>query len=227
MPTSGSARPGGRPRDRARARGPGCLPAPTPRSPGRGCRRRRDRAYSTSRTRHRSAPPQLAAAYAAALAELPRYLPDHGYHPAGLPELRARIADRYTARGLPTSPEHVLVTGGALHGIAVAFDALVGRGDRVLVEHPSYPNALDAITRLQAQAVPVAITDDGPRALVDDLFRAARQSAPRAAYLIPDFQNPTGIALDAEQRARLAASLRQQGVVTVIDETLGRARARR
>jgi len=167
-----------------------------------------------------SAPPQIAAAYAAALTELPRYLPDHGYHPAGLLELRVRIADRYTARGLPTSPEHVLITGGALHGISVAFDALVGRGDRVLVEHPSYPNALDAITRRQAQAVPVAITDDGPGALVDDLFRATRQSAPRAAYLIPDFQNPTGIALGAEHRARLAASLRQQAVVTVIDETL-------
>jgi DNA-binding transcriptional MocR family regulator len=167
-----------------------------------------------------SAPPQLAAAYAAALVELPRYLPDHGYHPAGLPELRARIADRYTARGLPTSPEHVLVTGGALHGIAVAFDALVGRGDRVLVEHPSYPNALDAISRLQAQAVPVAITDEGPRALVDDVFRTARQSAPRAAYLIPDFQNPTGIVVEPEERGRLAASLRQLGVVTVIDETL-------
>lgn len=167
-----------------------------------------------------SAPPQLAAGYAAALAELPRYLPDHGYHPAGLLELRARIAERYTARGLPTTPEHVLITGGALHGIAVAFDALVGRGDRVLVEAPSYPNALDAISRLQAQAVPVAITDDGPRALVDDLFRAARQSAPRAAYLIPDFQNPTGLVLGTEDRGRLAASLRQLGVITVIDETL-------
>lgn len=167
-----------------------------------------------------SAPPQLAAAYAAALVELPRYLPQHGYHPAGLLELRARVAERYTARGLPTGPEHVLVTGGALHGIAVAFDALVGRGDRVLVEHPSYPNALDALTRLRAQAVPVAISEDAPRALVDDLFRAARQSAPRAAYLIPDYQNPTGIVLAAEDRGRLAASLRQQGVVTVIDETL-------
>ena len=167
-----------------------------------------------------SAPPQLAAAYAAALSELPRYLPNHGYHPAGLAELRARIADRYAVRGLPTSAEQVLVTGGALHGIAVAFEALVGRGDRVLVEHPSYPNALDAITRLHAQAVPVAINEDEPGGLVDDLFRAARQSAPRAAYLIPDFQNPTSMVLDPDQRARLAVSLRQQGVVTVIDETL-------
>ena len=51
--------------------------------------------------------------------------PQHGYHPAGLPELRARIAERYTARGLPTTPEQVLVTAGALHGVATAFQTLL------------------------------------------------------------------------------------------------------
>lgn len=58
------------------------------------------------------APPEVSAALAAALADLPRLLPGHGYSPHGLPELRARIAGRFTARGLPTTPEQVLVTGG-------------------------------------------------------------------------------------------------------------------
>src|SRR4051794_28730194 len=63
------------------------------------------------------APPEVPAAFAAALDDLPRLLPGHGYHPQGLPELRARIAQKYADRGLPTTPEQVLVTGGALHGV--------------------------------------------------------------------------------------------------------------
>ena len=52
-----------------------------------------------------SAPPQLAAAYAEAVALLPAYLGGHGYFPAGLPELQAAIARTYDERGLPTDPE--------------------------------------------------------------------------------------------------------------------------
>ena len=169
-----------------------------------------------------SAPPQLAAAYAAALTELPRYLPDHGYHPAGLAELRARIADRYTGRGLPTSAEQVLVTGGALHGIAVAFEALVGRGDRVLVEHPSYPNALDAVRAVGARPVPVALDPDG----WDLEMHAAtlRQAAPRLAYAIPDHQNPTGLTLPDSDRAALVDLARATRTVLVVDETMAEIR---
>ncbi|HEX7188602.1 MAG TPA: PLP-dependent aminotransferase family protein [Actinomycetes bacterium] len=167
-----------------------------------------------------AAPPQVPAAFAAALDELPRLLPGHGYHPQGLPELRARIADRYTARGVPTTPEQVLVTAGALHAVSVAVETLVDRGGRVLVEHPTYPNALDAVRSLGRRAVPVAATAGEPDALVRDLSRAARQTSPGAAYLMPDFQNPTGLLLDEPLRRRLAVGLRQAGVMAIVDETL-------
>lgn len=167
-----------------------------------------------------AAPPQVTAAFSAALQDLPRFLPGHGYHPFGLPELRARLADRYTAQGLPTVPEQVLVTAGALHGLATAVRALTAPGDRVLVEHPSYPNALDAVAAARARAVPVAVDADAPDAVAGDMLRTARQTGPRLAYVMPDFQNPTGLLLDAEQRRRLAAGLAQSGVVTVVDETL-------
>jgi DNA-binding transcriptional MocR family regulator len=167
-----------------------------------------------------SAPPEIVTAFTAALGELPRFLPGHGYYPAGLPELRARIAERYSQRGLPTTPEQILVTGGALHGIAVALEVLAGRGDRVLVEHPSYPNALDAIRMLGARTVPVAVDADAPGSVAGDMVRTARQTSPPVAYLVPDFQNPTGLHLDVEQRGRLAAGLHRSGTVALIDETL-------
>ncbi len=166
------------------------------------------------------APSQVPAAYTAALAELPRLLPGHGYHPQGLPELRARIAERYALRGLPTTAEHVLVTAGALHGVAVASEVLVGRGERVLVEHPTYPNALDAIRRTGGRPVPVAVSADDPEAVARDMHRAARQTSPKVGYLMPDFQNPTGLLLDEPARRRLAVGLEQTGVVALVDETL-------
>lgn len=166
-----------------------------------------------------AAPPEIVAAFTAALCDLPRLLPSHGYYPAGLPELRARIAQRYTNRGLPTTPEQVLVTAGALHGITIALEVLVGTGDRVLVEHPSYPNALDAILASRGRTVPVAVDAADPTAVAADVQRVARQTNARLAYLMPDFQNPTGLLLDAEQRGRLAAGLHVSGTVALIDET--------
>lgn len=167
-----------------------------------------------------AAPPQVPAAFQAALADLPRVLPGHGYYPQGVPDLRARIAERYTARGLPTTVEQVLVTGGALNACVIALSVLAGRGDRVLVEHPSYPNVLDAVVGRGAELVPVPVSADRPEAVAGDVLRAAKQTAPTAAYLMPDFHNPTGMLLDEAYRRRLAVGLEQCGVTAVVDETL-------
>ena len=167
-----------------------------------------------------AAPASVPAALAAALEGLPRFLGSHGYHPAGLPDLRARVADRYTARGLPTTPEQVLVTGGALHGVATAFGLLLRRGSRVLVEQPSYPNALQAVRARGARLLPVALDPDDPEAWLAATERALSAARPAAAYLMPDFQNPTGALLDVPGRERLAAALRRSGVPAVVDETL-------
>ncbi|SFO08850.1 DNA-binding transcriptional regulator, MocR family, contains an aminotransferase domain [Geodermatophilus obscurus] len=167
-----------------------------------------------------AAPASVPAALATALEELPRFLGAHGYHPAGLPDLRARVADRYTARGLPTTPEQVLVTGGALHGVSTAFGLLLRRGTRLLVEQPSYPNALQAARASGARVLPVALDPDDPAAWLDATERALAAARPAAAYLMPDFQNPTGALLDVAGRERLAAALRRAGVPAVVDETL-------
>ncbi len=167
-----------------------------------------------------AAPPQVSTAFATALSDLPRLLPGHGYAPHGLPELRARIADRFAARGLPTTVEQVLVTGGALHALSLALGVLAGPGDGVLVEDPSYPNALDLVRSQGSVLVPVAVDAADPDAAVRELTRTARSSRARAAYLVPDFANPTGLLLDEAHRRRLAVGLEQAGTVTVVDETL-------
>jgi DNA-binding transcriptional MocR family regulator len=166
-----------------------------------------------------SAPPEVPAAFAAALDDLPRLLPQHGYHPAGLPDLRARIAERYSRRGLPTTPEQVLVTEGALHAVAVAFQSVLRRGERLLIEHPTYPNALDAAVSSGLRVVPVPVDAAAPEAWLDGVERALAGARPAAAYVMPDFQNPTGLLLDLPQRERLARALRRAGTTAIVDET--------
>jgi DNA-binding transcriptional MocR family regulator len=166
-----------------------------------------------------SAPSTVPAAFAAALAELPRHLPQHGYHPAGLPDLRARIAERYTARGLPTTPDQVLVTAGALHGVGTAFQTVLRRGQRLLVEQPTYPNALDAARAVGLRILPTALDPDEPEEWPAAAERALSTVRPAGAYLMPDFHNPTGRVLDTADRERLARALRRAGTTAVVDET--------
>ena len=163
------------------------------------------------------------AATVAAASDLDGLLGGHGYDLPGLPALRAAIAARYTARGLPTSPDQVLVTGGGQHAIALALQVLAGPGDRVLVEHPTYPNALDAVRTRGALLVPVPMLPGPHRTGTWDLellTASVRDAAPRLAYLIPDFQNPTGGLLDPDGREQLVDLARRTGTQLIVDETL-------
>ncbi len=164
------------------------------------------------------APPQLAAACAAALDQLPRHLGDTGYLPLGLPALRQAVADRCTARGVPTRPEQILVTTGAQEAIHLLMVTLAGPGDRVVVEHPTYPHAIDAARGAGARPVPVPVTPTGLD--VELLASTVRQTAPRLVYLVPDHHNPTGTSLDADARTRVRDLARRTRTVVVGDETL-------
>ena len=163
-----------------------------------------------------AAPPELFAAYSRALAELPRYLPGTGYDGAGLPDLRARIAARYTARGLPTAPEQVLVTAGAAQALRLVLDCLITPGDHVLVEHPTWPPALDAVRGAGGRPLALPVEDGWAEAAP----RLLAHALPRLAYLMPDGQNPTGKILEGAQRTALATALADARCIAVVDETL-------
>ncbi|MCY7396699.1 MAG: PLP-dependent aminotransferase family protein [Nocardioides sp.] len=163
-----------------------------------------------------TAPPPVAAAYAAAAGDLPAYLGGHGYFPQGLPELQAAIARSYASRGLPTEPEQVMVTPGALSATAIVARAFGARGERALVETPVYPNATEAMRAGGSRLVASPVDPGGW-----DLEAAAailRRTSPRLAYLIPDFQNPTGLLMSDAERETYAAHLRRSGTIAVVDE---------
>jgi DNA-binding transcriptional MocR family regulator len=168
-------------------------------------------------------------AFAAALTELPALLPGFGYDAMGLLPLREAVAARYTAAGAPTTADQVLVTSGAQHALNIVLRALTSRHDRVLVEHPSYPNALDAIRAAGCRAVPVAFASpvagepNGWPTVAWDLYgleTALGQQRPKLAYLVPDFHNPTGQLMPDLERRRLVRAAAAAGTTLVVDETL-------
>ncbi|GAA5609743.1 PLP-dependent aminotransferase family protein [Streptomyces platensis] len=157
-----------------------------------------------------------------ALARIAPQLAEHvhtpGYHPYGLPELRAAVAERFTRRGLATVPEQILVTSGAQHALTLVLGLLCRPGDRVMAENPSYPNALDAMRRGRLRTVSVPVTDTGWDIEITE--STLRQVVPQLAYLIPDFHNPTGCLMPEGERVRVLHAAQRSGTWLVIDETL-------
>lgn len=164
----------------------------------------------------------LHAALVAATAELPRHLPQLGYDAAGLPDLRAAIAAHLTRRGAATAPAQILVTAGAQQALVLVLYALTAPGDRVLVEAPTYPAALDAMRSRGVRPVPAALTPQGWD--LEAIATTLRQAAPRLAYLQPEHHNPTGLTLAAADREPLVALARATRTPLVVDETMAELR---
>ncbi len=164
-----------------------------------------------------AAPPQLATAAAEAVTDLSAHLATAGYHPTGLPVLRAAVADSYAARGLPTSPEQIMITNGVQHALDLALRLLVPAGQPVLVESPTYANALVAVTARRGRVLTHGLSESGWDAEL--LLATLRQNRPRVAYLVPEFQNPTGHLMDLALRERLPAAAHTSGTDLIVDES--------
>ncbi len=160
--------------------------------------------------------PQVHAAFGWAMEQLPAQLRGSGYYPEGLPELRELIAHGYASRGARTDPDQIVVTSGALAGLAVVGAMSVSPGDRVLTESPAYPNAVETLRRAHARIVAHPVADGWDLPTLTSTLRRAR---PRLALLMPDFHNPTGALMDDETRERVAAALARTKTVPVVDES--------
>ena len=107
---------------------------------------------------------------------------------------------------MPTTPDEVTITTGAQSAIHLLAQTLLRRGDRALIETPTYPHAAEALRSAGARLVGVPVTTDAGW----DLDRAAQAYAramPRMAYLMPRFQNPTGRSMTLSEEAVFALSL--------------------
>ncbi|CAM3239210.1 PLP-dependent aminotransferase family protein [Klebsiella grimontii] len=165
-----------------------------------------------------SAGPEIHQAYSQALKIMPEHLSNTGYDQQGLALLREAIARRYSERGLPTRSDQVMIVNGALSGFALVLRLFTGPGDRVVVDAPTYPMALSAIQGASCRPVSVALPQQGWDC--DGLAATIAQTAPRLAWLMPDFHNPTGRCMDSATRQRVADIAAQTRTTLVVDETM-------
>ncbi|WP_019816275.1 aminotransferase-like domain-containing protein [Saccharomonospora saliphila] len=142
-------------------------------------------------------------------------LADPGYHPRGLPALRSAVAEHYTAQGLPTSPDEVLITSGAHQALVLLAEVYLRAAPSVVVEAPSWSPCLDIFRQHDADLVPVPLDDEGiePTALA----AALAERNPALVYVMPTFHNPTGRLMSAARRRRVAELAARHGVAVVED----------
>ncbi|MCX5050137.1 PLP-dependent aminotransferase family protein [Streptomyces sp. NBC_00201] len=140
----------------------------------------------------------------------------------GEPALRAALAARTSARGLPTQPDDLLVTTGSQQALSLLATALLEPGDVVLVESPCYLAALQVFAFAGARVVAVPGDGDGvdPAALEELVVR----ERPKLLYTVPTFQNPTGRTMPAGRRAAVASVAARRGLWIIEDDPYGELR---
>jgi DNA-binding transcriptional MocR family regulator len=115
----------------------------------------------------------------------------------GYPPLRKWIADKHQV-----SVDQVLVTNGSLQADAFLFDYLVGEGDAVVVERPTYDRTLLNLLNLGGQVHQVTLQPDGID--TDELRKLLETGVrPKLAHIIPNYQNPAGVRLSMPKRRAL------------------------
>ncbi|HLM71635.1 MAG TPA: aminotransferase class I/II-fold pyridoxal phosphate-dependent enzyme [Polyangiaceae bacterium] len=145
----------------------------------------------------------------------------NGYAPsAGIPEAREAVARELSSRGMPVSPDRVLITSGASEGIELALTALLDPGDEVLVPSPTYPLYTAIIAKLGARSV--YYKTDPNAGWQPDLDHIERSITPKTrALVIIDPNNPTGAVYSPGVRRKLLEIADRHGLIVLADEVYG------
>jgi aspartate/methionine/tyrosine aminotransferase len=163
-------------------------------------------------------PPNVIEAAERALADgLTHYAP-----PPGLPAFREAVAADFTVRrGVPVTPDRVVITPGAKPIMAFAMLALVGPGDEVIVPDPGFP-IYESMARF-AGATPVSLRLDPERRFGLDLDELRALVTPRTRVLVINSpQNPTGAMLSRADLEGIAAIAMAHGLTILADEIYAR-----
>ena len=135
----------------------------------------------------------------------------------GTPELRALVAGRLTADGMPCAPDDVLITQGGQQGLDLVAKLFIDPGDVIVCERPTFLGALIAFNPCEPAYASVPMDDEG---LDTDALEQVLRTTQRVKviYTVPDFQNPTGRTMSLARRRRLV-ELADEFDVMVLEDT--------
>ncbi len=143
-----------------------------------------------------------------------QYSQTEGYLP-----LREFIAQKMSRYGVETTPDNILITSGAQQALDIIGRIMLDPGDVVLTENPTYLGALQAWKAYQADYVSVPVDADG--ICVDMRLEEALRAGPKFMYILPNFQNPTGVTLSLERRKKLIQIADHYGIPIIEDDPYG------
>jgi len=158
-------------------------------------------------------------ASARALAEEPgaalQYGATEGYDP-----LREQLAGFMAGKGVPgVAPQHLIVTTGSQQALDLVGKTLIGQGDKVIVEGPTFLATIQCFRLYGADLVSAPIDAHGVQ--TDRLEQLIAEHRPKLVYLIPTFGNPSGAMLSLERRRRVLELAVKYQTVIVEDDPYG------
>ncbi len=145
-----------------------------------------------------------------------QYGASEGYQP-----LREMIARHAARLDFGVTADNILITSGSQQALDLLGKILINHGDRILVEAPTYLGALQAWNAYGAEYVPVESDQDGMRT---DALEQALRTGPKFIYVLPNFQNPTGVTMSLERRLKLVELADRYGVPIIEDDPYGQLR---
>ena len=149
--------------------------------------------------------------------EILQYSTTEGYLP-----LREYIAERYLKQGLTVNADEVLITNGSQQGIDLISKVFLNKGDKILVESPTYLAAIQSFGLFEPEFKSVPLLDDG--ADIEALKKILNENKIKLFYSVTNFQNPTGITYSKQKRTELGETLKNENTIFVEDNPYGEIR---
>lgn len=141
----------------------------------------------------------------------------------GLDSLRQYIADRYKKIwNMPITIDNIIITTGSQQALDLIGKVFINEHDKVMVEKPSYLGLLQSFCLYSADFVQTKLNDDGLD--IEELKKTLKTYKPKLAYLIPNFQNPTGLTYSAQNRKEVFEAIKDEDMLLVQDDPYGELR---
>jgi len=145
-----------------------------------------------------------------------QYGTTEGYKP-----LREMIAERSARYGINVGANSVSITSGSQQALDLIGRLFLNRGDRIIVENPTYLGAIQAWNAYGADYITVPMDENG---MITDKLEDALRKGAKFIYVLPNFQNPSGSTLSLERRRELVRLADQYGVPIIEDDPYGQLR---
>ena len=152
-------------------------------------------------------------------------LAKHGYSALqysvteGILPLREKIVKRLDPDARQLTPDNILITQGSQQGLDLISKIFIDKGSLVMTENPSYLGALQSFQLFQAEIA--AIPSDKNGIIISALRERLKTAKPKFLYIMPNFQNPTGISYPLDRRRELVAAAKEHELIIVEDDPYG------